>query len=78
MEKDRLRWEVFFEDEELYVNLDRMIKPAKDGYFLEIKSRTWSVRDAEKKAAVIGRLLARFGIGDEALLRQEYVEIAKA
>lgn len=49
MEKDRLRWEVFFEDEELYVNLDRMIKPAKDGYFLEIKSRTWSVRDAEKK-----------------------------
>jgi len=55
-----------------------MINPAKDGYFLEIKSRTWSVRDAEKKAAVIGRLLARFGIGDEALLRQEYVEIAKA
>lgn len=78
VEKDRLRWEVFFEDEELYVNVDRVVNPKKDGYFLEIKSRTWSMRDAEKKAAVIGRLLARFGIGDEALLRQEYVEIAKA
>lgn len=77
VEKDRLRWEVFFEDEELYVNVDRVVNPKKDGYFLEIKSRTWSVRDAEKKAEVIGRLLARFGIGDEALLRQEYVEIAK-
>jgi 5-methylthioadenosine/S-adenosylhomocysteine deaminase len=78
VEKDRLRWEIFFEDEELYVNVDRVVNPKKDGYFLEIKSRTWSVRDAEKKAAAIGHLLARFGIGDEALVRQEYVEIAKA
>lgn len=76
VEKDRLRWEVFFEDEELYVNLDRVVQPPKEGYYLEVKSRTWSVRDAEKKAAVIGRLLANLGVGDELLLRQEYVEIA--
>jgi 5-methylthioadenosine/S-adenosylhomocysteine deaminase len=74
--KDRLRWEVIFEDEELFINIDRMVKPAREGYFVEIKSRTWSVRDAERKAATIAKVLARFGIGDEAVIRQEYVEIA--
>jgi 5-methylthioadenosine/S-adenosylhomocysteine deaminase len=74
--KDRLRWEVIFEDEELFINIDRMVKPVREGYFVEIKSRTWSVRDAERKAATIANVLARFGIGDEAVIRQEYVEIA--
>ncbi len=78
VEKDRLRWEVFYDDEELFINIDRMVNPARDGYFLEIKSRTWSKRDAERKAAVIGKLLARFGVGDEAVSRQEYVQIAQA
>ncbi len=77
IEKDRLRWEVFYEDEELFINVDRVVNPARDGYFLEIKSRTWSKRDAERKAVVIGKLLARFGVSDEALLRQEYVTIAE-
>ncbi|MCL6510113.1 MAG: amidohydrolase [Anaerolineae bacterium] len=77
VEKDRLRWEVFYDDEELFINIDRMVKPAHDGYFLEIKSRTWSKRDAERKAAVIGKLLARFGVSDDAVMRQEYVQIAE-
>jgi 5-methylthioadenosine/S-adenosylhomocysteine deaminase len=41
-----------------------------------VKSRTWSKRDAERKAEVIGKLLARFGVSDDAVLRQEYVQIA--
>ncbi|PJF48327.1 MAG: amidohydrolase [Candidatus Thermofonsia Clade 3 bacterium] len=77
VEKDRLRWEVFYDDEELFINIDRMVNPAHDGYFLEIKSRTWSKRDAERKAAVIGKLLVRFGVSDDAVLRQEYVQIAQ-
>jgi len=76
IEKDRLRWEVFYEDEELFINIDRVTNPARAGFFLEVKSRTWSKRDAERKAEVIGRLLARFGVSDEALVRQEYVQIA--
>jgi 5-methylthioadenosine/S-adenosylhomocysteine deaminase len=78
VEKDRLRWEVLYEDEELFINIDRMVNPARDGYFLEIKSRTWSKRDAERKAQAIGKLLARFSVSDEAVLRQEYVEIARS
>jgi 5-methylthioadenosine/S-adenosylhomocysteine deaminase len=76
VEKDRLRWEAFYEDEELFINIDRMVNPSREGYFLEVKSRTWSKRDAERKADVIGKLLALFGVSDEAVLRQEYVQIA--
>jgi 5-methylthioadenosine/S-adenosylhomocysteine deaminase len=76
VEKDRLRWEVIFDDEELFINIDRMVNPSRQGYFVEIKSRTWSVRDAEEKANAIGKMLARFGIGDDKVLRQEYVDIA--
>ncbi|MCW1968659.1 MAG: amidohydrolase family protein [Anaerolineae bacterium] len=75
VEKERLRWEIIFDDDELFINLDRVLSPARDGYFVELKSRTWSVRDAERKAAVIGKLLARFGISDDAVLRQEYVDL---
>jgi 5-methylthioadenosine/S-adenosylhomocysteine deaminase len=78
VEKDRLRWEVFYEDEELFINIDRVVNPQREGYFLEVKSRTWSKRDAERKATVIGKLLARFGVSDDAVLRQEYVQIAEA
>lgn len=76
VEKDRLRWEVMYEDEPMFINIDRMVAPARDGAFLEIKSRTWSLRDAERKAATIAKMLARFGVPDDAVLRQEYVEIA--
>jgi 5-methylthioadenosine/S-adenosylhomocysteine deaminase len=78
VEKDRLRWEVMYEDEALFINIDRVLKPERDGYYLEIKSRTWSVKDAERKAEAISHLLTLFGVSDSAVLRQEYVEIAEA
>jgi 5-methylthioadenosine/S-adenosylhomocysteine deaminase len=77
VEKDRLRWEVIYEDENLFINIDRVIQPRRDGYYIEIKSRTWSPRDAERKARTIGNMLARFGIGDADVVRDEYVEIAE-
>ena len=77
IEKDRLRWEVIFEDENVFINIDRMVEPERDGYFLEVKSRTWSPKDAARKADIIGAMLDHFGISDKALLREEYVEIAE-
>jgi len=77
IQKDRLRWEVFYEDEEFFINIDRLVNPPHEGYFLEVKSRTWSRRDAERKAEVIGKLLSRLGISDDAVLRQEYVQIVE-
>ncbi len=61
---------------EFYVHLDRLIEPAVDGYFLEIKSRTWSQRDARDKAAVITELLALFDATPDETLGDGYVELA--
>ena len=55
IEKDRLRWLVLYKGEEFYINLDTVERPDL-GYFLEIKSRTWSRKDAEGKAQLAGEL----------------------
>ena len=51
VEKDRRRWLVAYRGVEFYVHLDRLVAPRADGYFIEVKSRTWSRRDARDKAA---------------------------
>jgi 5-methylthioadenosine/S-adenosylhomocysteine deaminase len=74
--KERRRWLVAYRGVEFYVHLDRLIAPAVDGYFLEIKSRTWSQRDARDKAAVISELLALFDASPDETLGEGYVELA--
>ena len=49
VDKERRRWLVAYRGVEFYVHLDRLLNPAGDGYFLEVKSRTWSRRDARDK-----------------------------
>jgi len=78
IEKDRRRWLVAFHGEEFFVNLDRVLKPALPGYYLEIKARTWSRRDAEDKAGLITQLLALLGAAAGQTVREEYVELAQA
>ena len=63
---------------EFFVNLHQLLKPAMDGYYLEIKSRTWSRRDAQYKAALIGELLGLFGASPDRALKEDYVELAGA
>jgi 5-methylthioadenosine/S-adenosylhomocysteine deaminase len=69
LEKRRRRFRIKYQGVDLAMNLDRLTKPAEGGPFLEIKSRTWSKRDAERKAERIGALLAFFGISPRASLR---------
>jgi 5-methylthioadenosine/S-adenosylhomocysteine deaminase len=76
IEKDRRRWLVAYQGEQFFLNLDRMLKPPLPSYFLEIKSRTWSRRDAEHKARLITQLLALFGAAEEDVVTAEYVELA--
>jgi len=76
VEKDRRRWLVAFKGVEFFVNLDRVIVPALDGFFVEIKSRTWSRRDAQDKAAIIRELLALFGATPEQIVTEDYAELA--
>ena len=74
IEKDRLRWLIQYKDTEFYVNLDNVATPAL-GYFLEVKSRTWSRKDAQNKAQLVNELLALLGAADSEVVTKDYVEI---
>lgn len=75
IEKDRRRWLVGYRGVQFYVHLDRLLKPAASGYFLELKSRTWSRRDAQDKAAIIIELLERLGARGDQTIAADYVEL---
>lgn len=75
LEKQRRRWRIFYQDHDFAINYDTIVGRDDPGPFLEIKSRTWSSRDAATRAALIGELLARIGISDDELVKQEYVEM---
>ena len=77
IEKHRLRWRIIFHGLEFYINLDRMDNPAL-GHFLEVKSRTWSRRDAEHKAQVARELIHSLGIKDEGSVPQDYIELVNS
>ena len=75
MEKDRRRWLVVYRGVEFFVNLDRLTKPAREGFYIEIKSRTWSRRDAQDKAAIITELLSLFGATPDSAVKEDYAEL---
>ena len=75
IEKKRRRWRIVYKDEDFAVNIDLLVGHRHPGPYLEIKSRTWSRKDGDNKAALIGELLALFGVDEDTLLKQEYVEL---
>jgi 5-methylthioadenosine/S-adenosylhomocysteine deaminase len=76
LEKRRKRWRIIYKDHDFAVNLDTLVGGGADpGPYLEIKTRTWSSRDAAQRAELIGELLAMAGLDDTALVKQEYVEM---
>lgn len=74
--KDRLRWHLLYKGVLFYVNVDTMIDPPVEGTFLEIKSQTWSKRDAEYKSTLVSELLETLGLTPEKRVRKEYLEYA--
>ena len=74
IKKDRLRWLVRYKDTEFFVNLDNVKKP-RLGYYLEIKSRTWSRKDAELKSQLATELITLLGGLLEKTVTQDYIEI---
>jgi 5-methylthioadenosine/S-adenosylhomocysteine deaminase len=75
VEKDRRRWLVAYRGVQFYVHLDRLLSPAVEGYFVEVKSRTWSRRDAQDKAAIIADLLQRLGANASETIEADYVDL---
>ena len=76
IDKDRLRWLVRYKDEDFFINLDRVDTPDL-GYYLEIKSRTWSRLDAEDKAQWTSELITLLGGSLKKTVTKDYVELAE-
>jgi 5-methylthioadenosine/S-adenosylhomocysteine deaminase len=76
IEKDRQRWRVLYEGTEFFINLDRVDNPYL-GFFLEVKSRTWSRSDAEHKAQIATRLMQFLGAPEEGTVAQDYLELVE-
>ncbi|MDZ4670449.1 MAG: amidohydrolase family protein [Phototrophicales bacterium] len=75
LSKDRRRWRILYQDVVYFINLDRMLDTDSNEMFLEIKSRTWSLSDAEHKADGIQRMLSVLGIAPEDFVYKDYLEI---
>ena len=72
--KDRLRWHIRYKNTELFVNLDEIKEPPM-GHFLEIKSRTWSRKDADNKAHLLNELLSILGADGGETVTEDYIDI---
>jgi 5-methylthioadenosine/S-adenosylhomocysteine deaminase len=78
IEKDRRRYLVAYKNTEFFINVDDVKKP-RLGYFLEIKSRTWSRKDAQEKAQLAMELLNLLSVSGStaAPSAQDYIEMAE-
>jgi 5-methylthioadenosine/S-adenosylhomocysteine deaminase len=76
IDKDRIRWLIRYKDEEFFVNYDHLQNPSL-GDYLEIKSRTWSRKDAEEKASCVSELITLLGGDLTQTITDDYVEIAE-
>jgi 5-methylthioadenosine/S-adenosylhomocysteine deaminase len=74
IEKDRQRWLIHYKDTEFFVNLDEVKEPQL-GYYLEIKSRTWSRKDAERKAHLASELLSVLDASSGEKVTEDYIDI---
>ena len=76
IQKDRKRYLIDYQGTEFFINIDDFQEPDL-GKFLEIKSRTWSLKDAEKKSQLSIDLLLHLGIKAIHPITEDYVEIIR-
>lgn len=74
VDKERYRWRVLFQGTEFYINLDQVTSPDL-GYFLEVKSRTWSRKDAEHKAQLALILIEFLGATASDAVKDDYTDL---
>jgi 5-methylthioadenosine/S-adenosylhomocysteine deaminase len=76
IEKDRLRYLVQYENTEFFINIDTITKPQL-GKYMEIKSRTWSRKDADRKASLVQQLIDFLGASQTETISQDYIELVE-
>jgi 5-methylthioadenosine/S-adenosylhomocysteine deaminase len=75
LEKRRRRWRITYRGYDFAINLDTMVGHTAPGPYLEIKTRTWSRKDADERADIIGELLDLCQLEDQVLVKQEYLDL---
>lgn len=75
LEKRRKRWRILYKGVDFAINLDTIMGHSNPGPYLEIKSRTWSRKEADERARLIGELLTLCDIDEQLLVKQEYIEM---
>jgi 5-methylthioadenosine/S-adenosylhomocysteine deaminase len=76
IEKNRRRFLVTYKETEFFINVDYFDLP-KLGSFIEVKSRTWSSQDAEKKAHLVEDLIKALGASPKDMVSMDYFEMAE-
>jgi len=77
IEKDRQRFKIQYRGVDFYINIDTLVNP-EVGHFLEVKSRTWSREDAERKSRMIAELIEYLGASSDKAETQDYTEIVES
>jgi 5-methylthioadenosine/S-adenosylhomocysteine deaminase len=75
LEKDRRRWSILYRGVQFYVNVDQIVTPEQPHLYIEIKSNTWSARDADFKAAHVQEMLRILNIDGQDIVTDDYLEI---
>lgn len=75
--KFRRRFHIRYGGTDFAVNFDQIEKPADGGWFFEIKSRTWSMQDAERKVDLINEILEKLAVPEHALVKADYLDLAQ-
>jgi 5-methylthioadenosine/S-adenosylhomocysteine deaminase len=75
LQKDRRRWHIHYQGILFFINVDRVMHPGLPHTFIELKSRTWSAKDAEHKAARIQQMLEILGVLPDAMIPADYLEM---
>lgn len=76
IEKVRQRFKIQYKGVDFYINIDTLVDPDL-GHFLEVKSRTWSREDAERKSRMIKELIDYLGASSVQAETQDYTEIVE-
>lgn len=78
LQKERRRWRILYKGVLFYINIDRLIQPNVPGLYIEIKSRTWSLSDAEHKAKLVHEMMEILEIQPSDVVHEDYLEIQMA
>jgi 5-methylthioadenosine/S-adenosylhomocysteine deaminase len=73
--KHRQRCHITYKDTNFAINLDQIQSAGPQNVYLEIKSRTWSAKDALHKSELIGELLEKFMMSAESQIKVEYIHL---